>query len=218
MIPKRTEIIVREGLYYILPLAGMTILAAIVGMTGTSCLFFLLTAFCSWFFRNPERTISDDEAKTAAVISPADGKVIRIEEIDEPKFLKTRCLKISIFMNIFDVHVNRIPFSGTIEAIEYRKGSFLSADLDKASDQNEKNMLLLKTEDDRKLLFIQVAGLIARRIVCWVQPGSNVSRGERFGLICFGSRLELFLPLNTKINVAIGDRVKSGSTIMGWLV
>ena len=112
-------------------------------------------------------------------------------------------------MNIFDVHVNRIPFTGIIEEIAYSKGRFISANLDKASDDNERNSILLRTPEGEQIFFIQIAGFIARRIVCWVNKGNRVTRGARFGLICFGSRLELFLPTGAKITVKAGERVKA---------
>ncbi len=120
-------------------------------------------------------------------------------------------------MNIFDVHVNRIPFTGIIEEIAYSKGRFISANLDKASDDNERNSILLRTPEGEQIFFIQIAGFIARRIVCWVNKGNRVTRGARFGLICFGSRLELFLPTGAKITVKAGERVKAGTTKMGYL-
>lgn len=213
-MPKRSGFIAREGFLFIIPLAAITVITALVGMPIAAGFFFLLTVFNLWFFRNPERIVPKD---AKSVVSPADGRVIKIEEIDEPRLIGKKCIKISIFMNIFDVHVNRIPFSGVIEAIEYKKGAFISANLDKASEKNERNIVLLKTKDGKQLLFIQIAGLIARRIVCWIDKGLMVSRGDRFGLICFGSRLELFIPVDSRIAVKIGDKVKAGTTVMGYL-
>ncbi len=206
--------IVREGFRVILPLAAITAILAAVGLSRTAGFFFLLTAFTLWFFRNPERTIPDEDK---VVVSPADGKVLKIEMIEESSFLKERCVKISIFMNIFDVHVNRAPYAGTIDNVDYRKGAFLSANLDKASEENERNIVLLRTPEGKRMLFIQIAGIIARRIVSWVHPGQSVARGERFGLICFGSRLELFLPADSRITIKPGDRVTAGSTRVGYL-
>ncbi len=213
-MPTRNSLIIREGIRFIIPLAGITIVAAALGMIVTACFFFLLTAFNCWFFRNPERKPPD---AAGAVVSPADGRILKTEEVEEPLFIKGRCIKISVFMNIFDVHVNRVPFPGVVEAVVYRKGAFISANLDKASEKNERNAVLLKTSAGKRLVFIQIAGLVARRIVCWVRQGMNLERGERFGLICFGSRLELFLPLEAEVAVKPGDRVKAGETIMGYL-
>ncbi len=218
MLPERKEPIIREGLYFIIPLLVAAIAAAILQMHLLASLIALLLFFCIWFFRNPERAVAAGGDLSGAIVSPADGRIIRIEESTEERHLQERCLKVSIFMNVFDVHVNRIPCDGRIEALHYQKGSFLSADLDRASEHNEKNLIGLVTPQGRKVVFVQVAGLIARRIICWLNPGMDVARGERFGLICFGSRVDLFLPLNARIDVKIGDRVKSGSTIIGWLL
>jgi phosphatidylserine decarboxylase len=213
-MPSRNSIIIREGFRFIIPLALITVLTAVLGMIGTACFLFLLTAFNIWFFRNPERR---SPQTPGSVVSPADGRILKIEEVEEPLFLKGQCVKISVFMNIFDVHVNRIPYPGEIEAVSYKQGAFISANLDKASEKNERNLVLLKTSEGTQILFIQIAGLIARRIVCWIEQGMRVEKGERFGLICFGSRLELFLPFDARITVNVGDRVKAGTTIMGYL-
>ena len=213
-MPSRNSMIIREGFRFIIPLAAFTALTAAAGMIGTASFLCLLTVFNIWFFRNPERKAPQTPG---SIVSPADGRILKIETIEEPLFLKAQCIKISIFMNIFDVHVNRIPYEGEIEAVSYQQGAFISANLDKASEENERNLVLLKTPEGKQLLFIQIAGLIARRIVCWIAQGVRVEKGERFGLICFGSRLELFLPSDARIAVNVGDRVKAGTTIMGYL-
>jgi phosphatidylserine decarboxylase len=140
-----------------------------------------------------------------------------VETVEGHELLAGPLKKISIFMNIFSVHVNRFPFAGRVETIRYYPGKFLSANLDKASSDNERNAVLIKTEDDRPILIIQIAGLVARRIVCWVNEGMNVSKGERFGLIRFGSRVEVLLPPDSAILVKIGDKVKAGETPIGGL-
>ena len=127
-------------------------------------------------------------------------------------------MKISIFMNIFNVHVNRIPYSGRVRFIRYRSGKFLSANLDKASALNERNTVMVQTDDGREIMTVQIAGLIARRIVCWLREGMQVRKGDRFGLIRFGSRLEVFLPLGSAILVEVGDRVRAGETPIGELI
>jgi len=212
------ELIAREGYWFIIPLAFISISCFFLDLVQSGAFFFLLALFCIWFFRNPERSIPETDKIDRAIVSPADGRIIKIEEIHESAVLNERCLKISIFMNIFDVHVNRIPFSGKIEDIQYKKGSFLSANLDKASDQNEKNLIVLKTSENKKIIFVQIAGLIARRIICWISKGMEVRQGDRFGLICFGSRVDMLIPVNTELNVKLGDRVRSGGTIIGWLL
>lgn len=174
----------------------------------------MLAVFFTLFFRNPERKTPDDEK---LIVSPADGKVIKIEEIIENDILEGQYKKISIFMNVFNVHVNRIPYAGEVEKIVYKPGKFFSANMDKASLLNERNLVLIKAADGKKILIIQIAGLIARRICCWLKQGMHVKRGERFGLIKFGSRLELFLPSDSGIIVKIGDKVKAGETPIGCL-
>ena len=186
-----------------------------VPLEPAAAFFFLVTLFVTWFFRNPERKTPEDEK---VVVSPADGRILKIEEVEEDAILKGKFKKISIFMNIFNVHVNRIPYPGSVKVIQYKKGKFFSANLDKASSLNERNSVLVKTDDGREILTIQIAGLIARRIVCWIQEGIKVERGQRFGLIRFGSRLEVFLPIDSTISVKVGDRVKGGETPIGYLI
>ena len=170
--------------------------------------------FVIWFFRNPEREIPAGEG---VVVAPADGRIIEIKEVAEERILKNQSLKISIFMNVFNVHVNRIPYSGKIVDILYNKGKFVSANKEKASLENEQNAVLLETPEGKKILFVQIAGLIARRIACWVEKGDLVERGQRFGLIRFGSRVDIYLPLGVKLHVSLGDKTKAGTTILGVL-
>lgn len=211
---KHEGLIAEEGLPFIMPLALFTILSAAVGRPGLAGLLFLMTSFVLWFFRNPDRITPDNPRQ---VISPADGKVIRIEDVDCNGLIQGRFRKISIFMNVFNVHVNRIPYSGRIRTIHYHKGRFLSANLDKASEQNEKNSIVITTDDGRDVMAVQIAGLIARRIVCWIAEGLYVTKGQRFGLIRFGSRVEVFLPFDSQIAVKVGDKVKAGETPIGGL-
>jgi len=173
--------------------------------------FLLLTAFVVWFFRNPERDIPSDEN---SIVSPADGKVIVIGRVFDDRFLKTDALKISIFMNVFNVHVNRIPTSGKVLGVFYNPGKFFSADKDKASLENEQNALLIEAKNGKKFVVNQIAGLIARRIVCYAKPGDSIEKGRRFGMIRFGSRLDVYLPTDCKIDVNVGDKVKAGSSIL----
>ncbi len=212
---KHDQFIAVEGLPMILPLAGATLLALVAGFRGLGLVLLLLTLFVLWFFRNPQRKTPEKEK---LVISPADGKVIRIEETASEEQPGKTCLKISIFMNIFNVHVNRIPYSGRVRFIRYRSGKFLSANLDKASALNERNTVMVQTDDGREIMTVQIAGLIARRIVCWLREGMQVRKGDRFGLIRFGSRLEVFLPLGSAILVEVGDRVRAGETPIGELI
>ncbi|OGP49841.1 MAG: phosphatidylserine decarboxylase [Deltaproteobacteria bacterium RBG_13_43_22] len=177
-------------------------------------IFGLLTLFVISFFRDPERQSPQEEG---AVLSPADGRILLVEEKEMTPFSTRSAIKISIFMSVFNCHVNRIPVSGKIEKVFYRTGKFYSANLDRASAQNEQNALLLFTKEGHEISMVQVAGLIARRIVCWVNQGETIKRGERFGLIRFGSRVDLYLPASTRIRIQRGDKVKAGLTIIGEL-
>lgn len=208
------SIIVPEGLPFIIPLGIFTLIFFLFRITWAAMIFFIATCFVTWFFRNPEREFADG---TNAVISPADGEIVKIEEGVQNDLLNGPAQKISVFMNVFNVHVNRMPYSGTVAAIKYDKGNFFSANLDKASKLNEKNSVLVDTDDGKKILTVQIAGLIARRIECWVKEDMRVRKGERFGMIRFGSRLEVFLPHDAVISVAIGDKVRGGETPIGWL-
>jgi len=206
--------IISEGFPFIIPLGLVTVIVFVAGFTWLAVLLLFLTLFVIWFFRNPERTMPENPLQ---LISPADGKVIGIDEVSSEEHPDRTLMKISIFMNIFDVHVNRIPLSGEVLSIRYKPGKFLSADLDKASALNERNTVLIRTEDGREIRVVQIAGLIARRIVCWLKEGMEVTKGERFGLIRFGSRVELFLPRGTMLRVKKGDKVRAGETPIGEL-
>ena len=203
-----------EGFVFIVPPAVLAGVFAFLGARGVALFFLAVTLFVLWFFRNPERVPPADEK---AIISPADGRVIRIEEVEEDEMLQERVRKVSVFMNVFNVHVNRAPCSGTVTEIAYREGKFFSANLDKASVFNERNSVLIERADGNRVLTIQIAGIIARRIVCWVQKGMSVATGERFGMIRFGSRLEVCMPLGATISVKLGDKVRAGETTIGYL-
>ena len=184
-----------------------------------SFLSFLFFIFSIYFFRDPERK-PDDILSTGEIISPADGRVILVQKVFDDRFLKSEAIKVSIFMSLFNVHINRVPIDGKVEKIIYNKGKFFSANLDKASIENEFNGIILKLENtggggNERIAFVQIAGLIARRIVCKIKEGDKVLSGSRFGLIKFGSRLDIYLPLSFKQNIKIGDRVFSGKTVIG---
>jgi phosphatidylserine decarboxylase len=172
----------------------------------------LLLLFVLNFFRDPERTIPNEER---VVVAPGDGKVVKIVE-EKDVLLDEPYRRISIFLNVFNVHVQRTPVAGRIEQIKYNKGRFLNAASHKASLDNEQNSMIIHTGKE-KVLVKQIAGLIARRIVCWAKEGDNYDLGQRFGLIRFGSRVDLFLPLNAEIKVSLGDHVSGGSSIIGYL-
>jgi phosphatidylserine decarboxylase len=177
-------------------------------------LAWVFTLFVGSFFRDPERKSPQGEK---LLLAPADGKILLIEEVDRTPFSTEQAIKISIFMSVFNCHVNRVPHDGRIENIVYRPGKFIPADRGSASAENEQNALLLVTETGQSIGFVQVAGLIARRIVCWVRIGDRVKKGDRFGLIQFGSRVDLYLPPLTRLQVRRGDKVKAGLTIIGEL-
>lgn len=206
--------IVREGLPFVGASAGCTALFAALGWPIPTIVLGGVTLFTGWFFRNPRRVIPSAKG---AVVAPGDGKIIAIEEDFEPRFLKDHATRISIFLNIFDVHVNRIPCEGVIEDIAYQPGRFLAANRPEATLRNEQNALMIRTIGGAKVLCVQVAGLLARRIVCWASAGESVSCGERFGLIRFGSRVDLFLPKNASLRVALGDHVKGGEHVLAVL-
>jgi phosphatidylserine decarboxylase len=206
--------IISDGFPFIIPLGVITLVAFVTGFTWTGVLILFVTCFVIWFFRNPERTMPENPLQ---LISPADGRVIRIEEAASVEYPGRSFMKISIFMNVFNVHVNRVPFAGEVISVRYKPGKFLSANLDKASALNERNTVLIRTDDGIEIVTVQIAGLIARRIVCWLKEGMKVTKGERFGLIRFGSRVELFLPLGSTLLVKIGDKVRAGETPIGEL-
>jgi phosphatidylserine decarboxylase len=208
------NIIAHEGYPFIIFSLVVTFFVAFLGLCWLIISFVFITFFIVWFFRNPKRSFQDEEK---VLISPADGKIIKIENVEVNGTISGRFKKISIFMNVFNVHVNRAPYSGKIEAINYHEGKFFSANLDKASQDNERNEIMIRTEDGRRVWIVQIAGLIARRIVCWVDVGANIKKGERCGLIRFGSRVDVYLPEDSIISVQLKEKVKAGHTSLGYL-
>jgi phosphatidylserine decarboxylase len=211
---KHDSVIAHEGYPFIILSLVTTVFVAFFGIGWLTILFAFITFFIIWFFRNPERYFREEEK---VLISPADGKVIKIEDVEVNGTISGRFKKISIFMNVFNVHVNRAPYSGELETINYHEGKFFSANLDKASLYNERNEVMIRADDGRRVWMVQIAGLIARRIVCWVNVGANIRRGERFGLIRFGSRVDVYLPEDSQISVKLRDKVKAGQTVLGYL-
>jgi len=203
-----------EGLPFAIPLLILSVALWVFGVRYPACFFTILSIFVLWFFRNPERVAPQD---LSAVISPADGKIIVAEEINEDRYLKKKALKISVFMNVFNVHVNRVPYSGKVQDVIYNRGKFISANMDKASMDNEQNAVILDIGSGKRIMFVQIAGLIARRIVCYLKPGDTVEKGKRMGLIRFGSRVDVYLPSGSTLNVRIGDKVVAGETVLGYL-
>ncbi len=206
--------IARPGIVFLIAEAIVTVAFAVTGMALLALISLTAVLFTGWFFRNPERTAPDIKG---AVLSPADGKIIRIEQLESAPHYQERCNKISIFMSVLNVHVNRIPYDGTISRIRYNPGKFFSANLDKASQDNEHNAVTLMTDRGKRICFVQIAGLIARRIICDLDPGDRVKKGERFGMICFGSRLDVYLPERTRLQVEIGQKVSAGTSLLGIL-
>ena len=188
-------------------------IAAVFGVVALAAA--VLTLFFVNFFRDPERVTP---TAPGLVISPADGKVIIVEpDMDEPRFLKSRAAKISVFMSPLDVHVNRAPLDGEVVGVHYNAGKYFAAYAEKASLDNEQNAIVMRADDGRGLAFVQIAGFLARRIVCRVKPGDICRRGERVGMIKLGSRVDIFIPGNVDLRVKLGDRVRAGETVLGVL-
>ncbi len=206
--------IAKEGIPFVGITAGGTLVAGLLGWTIPAVIAGGFTLFTAWFFRNPARVIPQGPG---LVVAAGDGKVVAIEEEFEPRFLKEKSIRLSIFLNVFDVHINRVPCEGIVERVQYQPGIFLVASKPEATLKNEQNAILVRTAQGAKVVCVQVAGLIARRIVCWVSQGDRVQRGERYGLIRFGSRMDTFLPLDSTMKVSVGDRVKGGETVVGVL-
>jgi phosphatidylserine decarboxylase len=175
--------------------------------------FWLIALFVLQFFRDPGRELP---AGDDLILAPADGRVIKVENARD-EYANIDALKISIFMNVFNVHSNRAPVDATVRSVDYKAGQFVNADLDKASEANERNALILERADGQSLTCVQVAGLIARRILCYVQPNDILTRGSRFGFIRFGSRVDVYLPLSAHPAVSVGEKVSAGSSIIARL-
>ena len=202
----------KDGFIFILPLLIITVLMFLISFYWATAIFGLGFLFVTWFFRDPERRIPNEPN---AIVSPADGKITEIVTENEPINGKL-CKRVTIFLSVFNVHVNRVPIGGTIEDIRYNPGKFLAAFNPKASMDNEQNLILIN--NGRTHIFVkQIAGLIARRIVCWPKKGDYYESGQRYGLIRFGSRVDILLPENTKLSITCGDKVSGGKSIIGYL-
>jgi len=207
----------REGYKYIGVFLVATILLFLMDLTFLTSIGFILTLWCAYFFRDPDRVTPDREG---LVISPADGLIQSVGPAVPPAELDMgteMCTRVSIFMNVFDVHVNRIPVDGTIVRQAYTSGKYLNASLEKASEDNERHALLIKTNTGKEVAFVQIAGLVARRILCWAEDGQEYKAGERFGLIRFGSRVDVYLPVGTNSQVCTGQRAIAGETVIANL-
>lgn len=199
-----------EGLPFLFLLALTTLTFAALRCWPLALLFLVFTWFAGHFFRDPERVVPTE---ADAAVSPADGRIVRVEPKADPITGEVRPC-ISIFMNVVNVHVNRMPVAGKVEAIRYFPGAFFNAALDKASTDNERCAYLVRDEEDRPWVMVQVAGLVARRIVCRVEEGDSLARGERYGMIRFGSRVDLYLPPDYSAVVTNGDVVTAGESIL----
>jgi phosphatidylserine decarboxylase len=205
--------IANEGYIFIIPLFVFTTSFLALSWYFIAVFFGGLFLFVTWFFRDPERVIPQDPN---AIVSPGDGRIVEIVSEKDPLLNKDGYTRISVFLNIFNVHVNRMPINGKIQAYRYNKGKFLNAASHKASMDNEQCAILLNN-GHVTILVKQIAGLIARRIICRAKEGDEYQKGERYGLIRFGSRMDIFVPKNTDIKVKIGDTVNGGSSIIGHL-
>ena len=206
-------IIAKEGWPFLAIAVAVSLAVGLFAGWGWSVPLWLIALFVLQFFRDPAREVPADPL---AVVSPADGRVVVVGRARDP-YRDCDALKISVFMNVFNVHSNRSPIDGTVSKVEYHAGSFFNAALDKASLENERNALLLRTQSGQDVTCVQVAGLIARRILCYVREDAVLVRGQRYGFIRFGSRVDLYLPLDAEPQAALGDKVYAAETILARL-
>ena len=209
--------ILQDGWRFIAIFAGVTFLAALTGAAWLFWPLFLLTLWSIYFFRDPSRGVPQDDG---LLVAPADGLVQMVVQAAPPAELgmgEQPLTRVSIFLSVFDVHINRTPCAGTVDVVAYRPGRFLNAAADKASDENERMAISLRRNDGVTVGFVQIAGWVARRIVCYVKPGQALAAGERFGHIRFGSRTDLYLPAGARLLVAPGQRMIGGETVIAEL-
>lgn len=205
-------IIAREGWPFLGIAVAIAVLVTLFS-AAWSIPFWIIALFVLQFFRDPARVVPQ---KPNAVLSPADGRIVVVEKAQDP-YAGREALKISVFMNVFNVHSNRSPVDGRIQTVEYFPGKFVNADLDKASVENERNALTITADNGQLVTCVQVAGLIARRILCYVKVGDTLARGQRYGFIRFGSRVDVYLPLTATPKVTVGDKVSATETILAEL-
>lgn len=207
----------KEGTVFVLLFVMVTLISRVIS-EGLFWLCAILTIFCYFFFRDPERVVPDEDD---VIVSPADGKVIAVlKDVQAPKEITKmngKLQRISIFLSVFNVHINRVPVSGEIVETHYNPGEFFSANLDKASDENERQSCVVQTANNKHVAFIQIAGLVARRIVCYLKEGQKVTIGEQYGIIRFGSRCDIYLPNDAKIKVKTGQTMVGGETILATM-
>lgn len=203
----------REGYPWIFGLGIGSLIFNLFGFQILGLLLLLLTLFVAYFFRDPDR---DAPQNAQVILSPADGRVVTLEKnLKEERFLNSLTTRVGIFMSPLDVHVNRVPISGQVTDVQYRPGKFQAAYAAAASEVNEQNAVVIQDPQGRRVLLIQVAGMLARRIVCALQGGQRVNQGDRYGMIMLGSRVDLYCPPETELKVQVGQRVKAGETVIG---
>lgn len=215
MKKNKYPIIAKEGWLYIIIILFISIYLTLIN-SSISVLFWIISIFIIQFFRDPKRKISD---KKNVIVSGADGRVIAIDETFDP-YQKKKSIKVSVFMNVFNVHSNKAPIDGIILKKIYFPGKFLNAALSKASLENERCAIIIQSKNNSKRIItcVQIAGLVARRILCYKETGGELTRGERYGFIKFGSRVDLYLPLNTSIKVQLGQKVKNAESIIAEFI
>jgi phosphatidylserine decarboxylase len=213
MTPYPHPILAREGWPFIALAVGAAIATTVLAGPWWSLPLWIVALFVVQFFRDPARSF---EAAGNAVISPADGRIVAVERARDP-YLERDALKVSVFMNVFNVHSNRAPVDGEVREVRYFPGRFFNAAIDKASIENERNAMVIDTADGTRVTCVQIAGLIARRILCYAKPGDRVERGQRFGFIRFGSRVDVYLPLDATPRASLGDIVYAGQTVLAEL-
>ena len=206
-------ILAREGWPYIAAAIAIAVIVWAFAGFAWSVPVWLIAIFVVQFFRDPPRVVP---TQPNAVLSPADGRIVKVEKVRDP-WTDRDALLISVFMNVFNVHSNRAPVDGTVERLQYSSGKFVNADLDKASTENERNAMVMRLADGERVSVVQVAGLIARRILCYAREGQRLARGDRYGFIRFGSRVDVYLPLAARPKIAVGDVVHATSTILAEL-
>jgi phosphatidylserine decarboxylase len=206
-------IIAREGWPFLAGIVAISLLVTFLAGWLWALPSWIISLFVLQFFRDPGRNVP---TARNLVIAPADGRIVAVERVQDP-YLKRDAQKVSVFMNVFNVHSNRSPVDGAIQEIWYNPGKFINADLNKASTENERNAIWLRSDCGYDITCVQVAGLIARRILCYAKPGEWLARGQRYGFIRFGSRVDVYLPLTAQVRVSIGDKVRAGETVLSEL-
>lgn len=203
----------REGYPWIFGLGALSLVLGLLGFSFSGCIFLGLTLFVAFFFRDPDREIPDD---TAAIVSPADGRVITVESLARGKYAAEQpSSRVGIFLSPLNVHVNRVPVTGKVTQIHYQPGRFRAAFAADAAEVNEQNAVSIQDAHGRRVILVQIAGMLARRIVCRLTDGEQVQRGDRYGMIMLGSRVDVYCPTEVELKIAVGQRVKAGETVIG---